>query len=745
MKRSVSSLFIFFFIGLVCLFVPSQAQVHYFDYGFTRNQSIAVNTLQDTLRLAWTGGMNSVRFSEIDLNLDGTPDLVAFEKHGDHILPFLLQDNHYGYAPQYQKYFPKLHDWVIFKDYNHDGKADIFTYGLAGIAVYENISQEHLQFQLITNQLNSFYYNGYVNIFSSPDDYLVVEDLNNDGNLDLLNFWVLGKYVHYQRNYGNYASGSPFDFHLADECWGKFSESADNNTVSLQTNCADKNEEEHDRHTGSSMLLYDFDGNGAADLLLGDVDSPHLILLSNTGTSENALMTRQDTCFPTGSTPVNLYSMPAPALVQLPNHNVPSLLVSPSDPSLTKSQDLNSVWQYDYDSLLHIYTLVNTAFLQDNMIDVGSGCYPILFDWNNDGLIDLFVANYGSYDSSKVINGFLTSYFASSIKYYQNIGTTHIPHFQLVNNDFGKLKSSNYQALYPTFGDFDGDGQTDMLCGNKDGTLILVPHERCNSVTDNVIPIVTNYQNIDNGAYSTPQFFDLDKDGYKDLVIGNQRGLLSYYKNISTNSIPLFQHITDTLGQVDVRDFNQSYFGYSVPCLFHDVQNNTVLFCGSEQGNIFYYKNIDNNLSGSFLLIDSALVETYDTATYNIDEGTRTAATLSELNGDSFPELIIGNYAGGAAYFVGSAPLPRPTSITDHIIDYQTTIYPNPTSQQVTVKSEQVIDQIALYDLTGRKLADQIIGNTQANLNLTHFTSGIYILHIEYTNHFSEKIKIIKK
>ena len=95
--------------------------------------------------------MNSVRFSEIDLNLDGIPDLVAFEKHGNRIVPFLQSDGHYLYAPQYVRCFPKPHDWMILKDYNQDGKADIFTYGLAGIAVYKNISQDTLAFELITD------------------------------------------------------------------------------------------------------------------------------------------------------------------------------------------------------------------------------------------------------------------------------------------------------------------------------------------------------------------------------------------------------------------------------------------------------------------------------------------------------------------------------------------------------------------------------------------------------------------
>ncbi len=710
-------LFLFF---ILCF--PSYGQESFYDYGFSRTNEIPVWHNADSLLLPWAGGMNSVRFSEIDLNLDGVPDLVAFEKHGNRILPFLQSNGQYFYAPQYVRCFPNLHDWMILKDYNQDGKADIFTYGLAGIAVYKNISQDTLAFELVTEQLTAFYYNGYVNIFASPDDYLVVEDVDNDGKIDILNFWVLGKYVHFLKNYSN--DPDNFDFHLESECWGHFAEAADNNLISLFTDCDDKNRQDAPlRHTGSSMLLHDFTGNGLPDVLIGDVDSPHLIMLHNHGTLEEARMTQQDTCYPVGQ-PVQLYSMPAPALIQLPGQEKPSLLVSPSDPSLTKSQDLNSIWRYDYDTLLHQYTLQSTAFLQSEMIDVGSGCYPILFDWDNDGLPDLFLANYGSFDSTQTINGFLTSYFSSSISYFKNIGSLNQPVFQWQTDDFGHLKSRNCQALYPTFGDFDGDGLTDMLCGQKDGTLMLVSHPQ---IVSGDGAITEFYQHIDVGDFSTPQYFDLDNDGKNDLLIGNRRGLISYYHNIGTGDIPDFEHVTDSLGQVDVRNHEISYFGYSVPCFYRDGDHGTVLFCGSEQGNVFYYKDIDQNISGNFTLAESNLAESIDGYAFPFCEGKRLGIAVGNLNHDNYPDLFIGNYAGGCAYFEGSTALPHGTSVVRPINHPDISIYPNPTHHLVHIDSENILlHDIRLYDIFGNLLL-----RTSNNLiDFSQYPAGVYILEI---------------
>lgn len=749
LKKTLSS--------LLCLLIIIQIQSQTHDYGFAKHVDISVLNKEDSLLLyPWAGGMNSMQFAKIDLDLDGLKDLVAFDVHGRRLLPFLnkaqnASEINYVYSPEYIKCFPNdIYGVLHLIDFDRDGKEDIFTYKNAGIKVYKNITDSILKFETFTEQITSIYYEDYINLFCTEGDYIVIQDMDDDGDVDILAFWSLGKYIDFHKNQSmeKYGNAEHLDFKLSERCWGYFSESGEGNVITLHDDCSNtKNDKEH-RHTGSSMLLFDENGSGVYDLALGDMDYPNLVLLTNGGTRDSAHMIAVDMMFPSYNVPISLFSMPCPIYLDIDNDSIKDLIVSPLDVAYTKSENINSVWWYkNLGTNTHPdFRLQTKSLFQDQMLDFGSGAYPVLFDIDNDGLVDLFVGNYGYFDTAVLTNGILKCNYVASIAYLKNIGTKTNPIFQLITDDLGKLRDSTYTSLLPTFGDINGDGRPDMIIGCSDGSLLYMQN---NSINEGLTftTAVINFQNIDVGDFAAPQLFDINKDSLLDLIIGNRKGTISYYENTGTPQQGVFSWKSDNFGNVDVRDYNDSYFGYSTPCFFRTSDNETRLFVGAENGYILYYKDIDNNLTDSFTLIDS-IFYIQDNMRYPIREGYRTAINCGYIDNDSFLDLIIGNYAGGLSYYKGINPPPINIGIKEFTKQNKTEkihIYPNPTQDNLHIRSETLnIVQIEIVDLSGRKVKSLQLENTFAEIKLFDLKQGMYFLLITTEDkHISVK-KIVK-
>lgn len=73
-------------------------------------------------------------------------------------------------------------------------------------------------------------------------------------------------------------------------------------------------------------------------------------------------------------------------------------------------------------------------------------------------------------------------------------------------------------------------------------------------------------------------------------------------------------------------------------------------------------------------------------------------------------------------------------------------VYPNPTSGQLTVNSNEAIQNIIIYDLSGR-VVDMLDINaeTTANLNVANLNSGIYFIKTQLVNKQTKTSKFIKQ
>jgi hypothetical protein len=729
------------------------------------------DSLGNNLAFPWAGGMNSCQYGLVDMNMDGVKDLLIFDKIGDRKMCFINTgasgQSSYIYSPEYENLIPKLHSWVQLIDYNNDGKEDIFTYENGGIKVYKNISTNTLKFKIEKNPILSDYNGFNVNLFCLSEDYPAIADIDNDGDVDILNFWVMGMFVNYHKNLSIEKYGIPdsLDFKLVDESWGCFAESENSNVLILDTclNSSSKSyylNKKSYKHSGSTLLAVDMNNNGLKDLIIGDVDYPNLILLNNQGTINKAFITSQDTNFPSNSVKVKLYSFPLAQFIDLDNDGKKDLIVNPFDPNIALAESYKSSWFYKNVGTNNVpqFQFSKSNFMQDQMIDVGSGAYPVLFDIDKDGLLDLFIGNIGYRDTSYLINGILNSKFVSKIAFYKNTGTFNNPVFKHITNDFANISSLGLIAAIPAFGDIDNDGKDEMILGNENGKLLLFKNNGTVSNPDYSL-ISSNFQNIDVGEYSTPQLFDLDNDGKLDLIIGEKqnfwkdasnnivatKGNINFYKNTGTVNNPVFTFITDSLGGVDVTDYNLSNFGYSTAQFFRTLSGNTVLFAGNNNGEFYYYKNIDNNLNGLFTLSDTLKYMSASTP-YKINVGLRGALAVADINNDGYIDIIAGNASGGVEFYKGS-PLNTGTFDLNYDSDFLI-IYPNPAKDFINIKSVEkfAINKVSISNYLGTDVLSKEFNNSDfISLSISNLHCGVYIVRTYLYNKSTKKESIITK
>jgi hypothetical protein len=720
---------------------------------------------QIPLKFPWAGGLNSCQFCAIDINLDGISDLLIFDRHGNRKLTFI---NHgtpntvdYTFAPEYALKLPELHDWVITTDFNCDGKQDIFTYGNGGVRVYQNISDTSLKFKLITNLLESFYYTGKVGILVTSVDYPALADIDNDGDADLLTFFGLGSYVEYHKNLSmeKYGHCDSLDFRLADPCWGKFKESEGGNRIILDAGCPFKDLgltmydlrfmvdtslsqnlkssiiNRKSRHTGSTLLATDLNNDGLKDLILGDVDYPNLISLINGGTRDSAKMVAQDTAFPATSLPVHLFSFPAFSLIDIDNDGLDDLIASPFDPSLFISDNYNCVWFYKNtgSNTLPQFELQTEKLFRNEMMDFGSASHPVLYDFDGDGLQDLFVGNDGMYAGSYYKDAILHSVYTSNITFFKNTGSISSPVFTFVTDHLAGIPGLNLRGAYPALGDMNGDDHPDLILGNSDGTLLFFKNSGNSPGIPEFDPPVRNWQGIDVGDYSTPQLFDLDKDNIAELIIGEQNGNFNLYKNTGTAENPTFAHITDSLGKVNVTNYNVSYNGFSTPCFSRRPNGTTFLVAGSEEGRIRLFENIDNNLEGKFSE-SGGLFSWLSSTPGDTLFGWQTSPSIGHLTDDQAFDMITGNFAGGLNYITRRLPAEIIQGIPD--INKQQpvsiNIFPNPADKTVNIQMtnfNQINSVGKIYNLLGQKVIEFPF-NGITSLSVSGLLPGIYTIRI---------------
>jgi hypothetical protein len=224
-----------------------------------------------------------------------------------------------------------------------------------------------------------------------------------------------------------------------------------------------------------------------------------------------------------------------------------------------KNTGSNSNPEYSY--------ITNNYF---SMLDIFSNSSPELIDIDNDGDLDLFVAN--QYDMSETP-------WVGRIHFFRNTGSSSSPNY--VEESTSLLNENMGQMISPEFGDLDGDGDMDLMVGDFNGFIQYFKNTGSNSSLS--FTFVENVGSIDLSGNSVPTLGDLDADGDLDMLIGQLNGSLIFYRNVGSISAYNFQE--ESFNDIEVES-------NSAPELMDmDGDGDLDLMLGSANEGLLFYQN----------------------------------------------------------------------------------------------------------------------------------------------------------
>ncbi len=249
-------------------------------------------------------------------------------------------------------------------------------------------------------------------------------------------------------------------------------------------------------------------------------------------------------------------------------------------------------------------------------IDLGDYSAPAFADLDGDGDLDLVVGVYGS-----------------GLHAFENAGAGFVA-LTGADNPFDGISIDGGYAT-PSFADIDGDGDLDLVVGSYGGEV----HAFENTGTGYVELTGTDnpFDGINPGRFSAPAFGDFDGDGDLDLILGAIGGQVHYHENTGTATAPVFTERSGSANPFDGVDIGNR----SIPAVSDvDGDGDLDVLLGERDGELYYIENAGTATVPNFV---RAYDDESPFNGFTTGRSSYAAPAFADIDGDGDMDLAVGH------------------------------------------------------------------------------------------------------
>ncbi len=616
---------------------------------------------------SWEGGINSAQFNLIDLDLDGVNELIVLDRNAEQIHVFSKFNGQFIPDPNLIHLLPPLdRNWIITADYDCDGDQDIFNYGQSGIVVFQNNLSVDGEWIKVADPLFTVGFSGKINLLVNTADLPAILDIDRDGDVDILSYnFALGEDIYFHQNMSveNTGSCGELDFVITDREWGSFKECSCHEYAFGNQTCADVSNGRVAHTSGKALLAYDMNGDNDIDIFLSHSDCNDQVFFENEGDEQSPLFTTYLTPFPNDQEAVSFPIYPSVKMLDLDGDSIDEMYAAPNiDLNYEFTSDFSaSLWKYENVGTTSspVFKLTQKDFLQKGILDLGELSFPVFCDVDGDGDQDLLVAS-----NDKKIE----SAHYGRIALLENTGNKFTPQFSIVDEDYLNLSEIRIHAPVIRVVDFNMDGTKDLFYSgyswDQGKVLSFIFYNQANPGQ----PFKFNSENFNQVQLPTrilevPEFIDVTGDGELDLIVGEKNGSMALYENKGNFMFEILEN--DYLGHG--RDFSGVRVNVHPFVTDYNLDGKMDLMVADTKDVTVYFDFVNSsNSKAEVLRFFNSFVQAED----SISMQKYNSLASADLYRTGFREMILGGSGGGLRFFRQKMEIDNPDFVGNDLLIY---------------------------------------------------------------------------